>query len=105
MKFGQATVEERTFRPTDLANAFDCSLRQIYVYLKALNLSKHTKPALYSVQDYLKMKTYINSNETQTTEIEPETENKHALVKDKRFLRLSFFPSNEEITPKQFMEM
>ena len=115
-----------------LADYFGVSAQAMHHYFKTLQLSanirivKSTKTAFYSEKSFEKLKNYIaihrkypdlriNALIAMNDQLEKEgfqkitfddiEDDTSGLIKDKRFLQTSFFPSYEEITPFQFQEL
>lgn len=105
MQFGKGNEEQRNFTSAELAQIFCCDMQYLYFLLDKAGIKKYQIYATYTYSDYLHLKDYIEKNKTHA--ISPESgniEELHPLVTDKRWLKITCFPTKEEITPKCFME-
>lgn len=72
--------------------------------MNAAGVHHYTRTNLYTWEEYQKIKQYVEMNKPANADVQ-ESENAeelHPLVTNKKWLKLSCFPSYEEITPECF---
>lgn len=107
MQFGKGNETNRTFTSAELAQIFNCDMKYLYYLLIKADVKKYNTHAVYTYEDYIKLLNYIETSNNHIADIpvnENDNVNEHPLVTDKRWLKLSCFPTREEITPKCFLE-